>query len=66
VSRLTDFQIKARIKQCESTAALHRADRKFKLAFLSQSRACAYRAELAARERGEAEQEPQEVRFGEA
>jgi len=66
VSKLTDYQIKAMIRKCETTAAMHRADRKFKLAFAAQSRAGAYRLELAARERGEAVQEPQEVKFGEA
>ena len=60
MSKLTDLQIKDRIRQCESTAAMHRLDGKFKRALGAQSRACAYRLELAARERGEAVQEPQE------
>lgn len=60
MSRLSDCQIVARIEQCEATAAKHRSNGRFKLAFAAQTRASVYRVELAAREKGEAVQEPQE------
>jgi hypothetical protein len=48
------------IRGCESTARLHTLDGKRKLAAAATARAEEYRAELAARERGERVQEAQE------
>ena len=64
MSRLTDYQMKSMISRCRSAAELYGRDGQEKRAARSRATAEKYEVELAARERGEAVQEPREVRFG--
>jgi hypothetical protein len=62
VSRLSDCQIRALLPGMEETVRWRRAAGFTRMAERAQARIDAYRAELAARARGEAVQDPQRDR----